>query len=116
MYIIFSMSPVYFDERIHRLLKSVPYPLLQMRLSSCPDRNLAIALDIIYEDDRYEILRMLPGTKKMRVEQERDYLERLKISLKQKQQIAEELADKMEGRRQNTRGTWIAPGRARGKP
>jgi len=105
------MSSAYYEERIHRLLTSVPYSVLQMRLSSFPDRNLAIALDILQTDDCNTIMRMLPGAKKMRVEQEQNYLERLKISLNQKQLIAVELADKMDGGRSGTRGTWIAPGR-----
>jgi len=109
------MSSAYYEERIHRLLTSVPYAVLQMRLSSFPDRNLAIALDIVSAEDRNTVLNMLPGAKKLRVEQEQVYLERLKISLKQKQLIAVELADKMDGGRSGTRGTWIAPGRGPGK-
>ncbi|RKX70651.1 MAG: hypothetical protein DRP60_15530 [Spirochaetes bacterium] len=101
----------YYEERIHRLLSSVSHNTLQMRISTIPDRNLAIALDILQPDDRNAIMNILPSAKKQRVVQERVYLGRLKITLKQKQVMAEALADKMNGGRSSAKGTWIAPGK-----
>ena len=107
------MASSYFEERIHRLLSELPSGLLQTRLSSVPDRNLAIALDIIQRDDRDAILALLPGAKTRRVRQEEEYLERLRITAAQKRLTAERLADAMDGRGSTSGGTWIAPGRTR---
>ena len=105
------MSSLYYEERIHRLLSAVSPGQLQMRLSSVPDRNLAIALDMILPEDRNAVLASLPAAKAVRVRQEQTYLGRLRVSAAQKRLMAEGLAEAMEGRRTAPGGTWIAPGR-----
>ncbi|MCD6343213.1 MAG: hypothetical protein J7L76_05465 [Spirochaetaceae bacterium] len=40
----------YYEERIHRPLSSVFHNTQQMRITSIPDRNLAIALDSLQMD------------------------------------------------------------------
>lgn len=105
------MSSLYYEECIHRLLSAVSPGQLQMRLSSVPDRNLAIALDMILPEDRNAVLALLPAAKAVRVRQEQIYLGRLRVSAAQKRLMAEGLAEAMEGRSAAPGGTWIAPGR-----
>ena len=104
------MASSYYEERIHRLLSAVSPGKLQMRLSSVPDRNLAIALDMLLPEDRNAVLASLPDAKAVRVRQEQTYLGRLWVSAAQKRVMAEGLAEAMEGRRGVPGGTWIAPG------
>ncbi len=108
--IIGLMASSYYEERIHRLLTEVSSGQLQMRISSVPDRNLAIALDMLLTEDRDSVLSLLPAAKAVRVRQEQAYLGRLKISAAQKRVMAEGLAEAMEGRSGSAGGTWIAPG------
>ena len=105
------MASLYFEERIHRMLSQLSSGSLQTRISSIPDRNLAIALDIIQPDDRDALLALLPAAKARRVREEQEYLARLRITSAQKRLMAEGLANSMEGRRGAAGGTWIAPGR-----
>ena len=107
------MSSTCFETRIHQLLETVSVNILQMRLASLPDRNLAIALEVIPSEDRERILSMLPSAKKSRVEQEQTYLSRLKLTGTQKILMAEGLADKIAGSAAAVKGTWIAPGKSR---
>lgn len=75
-----------------------------------PDRNLAIAMDMLGPEDRSRIISVLPPAKSLRVEQEKTYLSRLRITARQKESMAVNLADILEGRGGASHGTWIAPG------
>lgn len=105
------MASSYYEERIRLLLASTPREQLQIRISSFPDRNLAIALSMLITEDQNTLLSLLPGKKAGRVRQEQEYLGRLKVSSVQKRIMAEQLADVMEGKGDKSRATWIAPGR-----
>lgn len=100
----------YYEDRIHRALISLPSAELQNRLLPVPDRNLAIALDMLSHEDRSRILLVLPKAKSLRLEQEKAYLSRLRLTARQKETMAVNLADVLEGRRGLSGGTWIAPG------
>ena len=104
------MALSYFEERIQLSLKSASAAQLQMRIASFPDRNLAIALDMIVPADQDRLLAILPAAKAKRVKQEQEYLGRLKITLSQKRLMAERLADALQGKGDSSGGTWIAPG------
>jgi hypothetical protein len=104
------MALSYFEERIQNSLNFVSAAQLQMRIASFPDRNLAIALDMIVPADQDRLLAILPPAKARRVKLEQEYLSRLKITLSQKRLMAERLADALEGQSDSSGGTWIAPG------
>ena len=104
------MALSYFEERIQLSLNSASAAQLQMRIASFPDRNLAIALDLIVPADQDRLLAILPPAKAKRVKLEQEYLGRLKITLSQKRVMAERLADALEGKGDSSGGTWIAPG------
>jgi hypothetical protein len=108
--IIKRMALSYFEERIQLSIKSASAAQLQMRIASFPDRNLAIALDMIVPADQDRLLAILPTAKAKRVKQEQEYLGRLKMTLSQKRLMAERLADALEGKGDSSGGTWIAPG------
>ncbi len=59
--IIKRMALSYFEERIQLSLKSASAAQLQMRIASFPDRNLAIALDMIVPADQDRLLAVLPA-------------------------------------------------------
>jgi hypothetical protein len=105
------MSLIYYEERIQRALRSTAPGLLQARLAAVPDRNLAIAVKGLGEEDRMKILSIIPPAKRLRVDQELEYTARLKITSGQIRGMAEALAGALEGDSGPARGTWIAPGR-----
>ena len=107
------MKSDYFEARILRALDTVSPPTLQMRLAAMADRDLAIALGALAVEDRDALLARLPAAKARRVRQEREYLGNLFISGPHRIEMAERLADAMEGKGGSRGGTWIAPGRDR---
>lgn len=104
------MNSQYYEERIHRALVSLSSADLQNRILPFPDRNLAIAMDMLGPEDRSRILAVLPPAKAVRLEQENTYLSRLRITARQKESMAMNLADILDGRSRASHGTWIAPG------
>ena len=99
----------YYQQRIHRALDSIAAETLQLRVSSLPDRDLAMAIEALDSEDGRRILVLLPPAKAHRVKQEQDYLRRLRFNSSQLITMAERLADGLEGRGRRAGGTWIAP-------
>lgn len=104
------MVSQYYEDRIHRVLISLSSAELQNRIIPFPDRNLAIAVDLLSPEDRNRIKAVLPQAKLVRLEQEKAYLSRLRITARQKEIMAVKLADILEGKGGVPGGTWIAPG------
>ncbi len=108
------MGHDYFERRILDALRFAAPEILQTRLSSMADRDLAVALDVLVPEDRAAVLSRLPAAKAARVGEERDYMQRLFVSDSHRRIMAERLADVMEGKGSRRGGTWIAPGEGRG--
>lgn len=108
------MTSSWHEQRILTALSTVSQGILQMRLGSMADRDLAIALEALVTQDREAVLRAMPSAKAARVLQERDYLTRLKVSPDHRLEMADRLADALEGKGggESRGATWIAPGRS----
>ena len=105
------MSVEYYEIRLHQLLTGGISPELERRLSTMADRDLAIALSSLIQEDRLELLSHMPAAKAFRVRQESEYLSRLRVSASQRRLMAERLIALLEGENSGHGGTWIVPGR-----
>ena len=107
------MAPSWYEQRILSALHSLSPGIVQMRLGSMADRDIAIALEVLVPEDIESLLRALPAAKGVRVRQEKEYMSRVFVSPAHRQEMAERLADALEGTGHRRGGSWIAPGRRR---
>ena len=109
------MESGWYENRILSALRTLSPGILQMRLGSMADRDIAIALETLVHEDREAVIRALPAAKGLRVRQEREYMSRVFVSPSHRQEMAERLADALEGKAGSRGGTWIAPPGSRKK-
>lgn len=85
------------DRRLLKLLRSLPASDVQNRLMRITDREIAVALLYLVDEERNYVLSFLGGAKKRRVEEEIEYTDRMRIRYPQYRIMIESVIEQLGG-------------------
>jgi hypothetical protein len=85
------------DRRLLKLLRSMPASEVQNRLMRITDREIAVSLLYLVQDERRYVLSFLGGAKRRRVEEEVEYTDRMRIRYPQYRIMIENVIAQLGG-------------------
>jgi len=98
------------EETLARLLRTLPAPRIQNTFMRLTDRETAVSLGSLEEEDRERVLSLLPALKKERVLQEmRQIRTRVRVPREKYEQITSHVIGVLRGTARGNVTSWVKP-------
>lgn len=99
------------DQRLIKLIRSLPPQEAQNRLMRVTDRELAISILYMEKPEQKLVLQRLGASKSRRVRQELDYVSHLRLRYPQYRDVIEQVIERISGRSDGSIRSYIRPRR-----